>query len=429
MKFAHNASYTLLLGLMILVLASCRDKQKEVVTYTANVPVYTDIEGFRSSINAEPAKSLTETGKLYLWSDYIFINRPYEGVHIIDNSEPSAPRNIAFLPIPGNVDVAVKAGNLYADSYVDLLVFDLSDVNKPVLIKRLEEVYPTALPPTKNEYPIAQVDREQGVVTGWTVEVVTEEREPNAAPAGPLWENADVTFTSAEVNTAAASPSATAGTSGSMARMAIYNDHLYSVSEEHLQVFDITSPANPIEGKRIELRSSGVETIFPFNDHLLLGTTTGMLVYALPDPAHPGYISTMWHVRSCDPVVAEGDWAYVTLRGNGRCGTSPSSLDVIDISNMQSPRLQYSFTMEEPYGLGIDDGTLFVCDGNAGLKVYDATDPSAITNNMLAHFSNINTFDVIPHNNLLLMIGADGLYQYDYSDPTNLLLLSSIPTN
>ena len=46
---------------------------------------------------------------------------------------------------------------------------------------------------------------------------------------------------------------------------------------------------------------------------------------------------------------------------------------------------------------------------------------------MLAHFEEINTFDVIPVNEILIMIGTDGLYQYDYSDLNEISLLSKIP--
>ena len=45
---------------------------------------------------------------------------------------------------------------------------------------------------------------------------------------------------------------------------------------------------------------------------------------------------------------------------------------------------------------------------------------------MVAHYKDINATDVIPFNNLLMMIGEDGIFQYDYSDPKNIKLLSQI---
>jgi hypothetical protein len=126
-------------------------------------------------------------------------------------------------------------------------------------------------------------------------------------------------------------------------------------------------------------------------------------------------------------VVVEGDYAYVTLRAGNLCGDIKSQLDVIDISDIQNPLLVADYLMEEPYGLGIDDSLLFVCDGSAGLKIYNAVDPKTIDQHKLGQYDNIQAYDVIPLGNILVMIGTDGLYQYDYSDPRNIKLLSIIP--
>jgi hypothetical protein len=78
--------------------------------------------------------------------------------------------------------------------------------------------------------------------------------------------------------------------------------------------------------------------------------------------------------------------------------------------------------MTEPYGLGIKEEKLFICDGPDGLKVYDKSD----INNLyqLNHFADINTYDVIPLSSSLLMIGDKVLYQYEYLE-NEIRLLSS----
>ena len=81
--------------------------------------------------------------------------------------------------------------------------------------------------------------------------------------------------------------------------------------------------------------------------------------------------------------------------------------------------------MKHPKGLGIDTKTLFVCDD--GLKVYDATDPQKIMANLLAHYPGMNGYDVIPFNNVLMMIAEDGIYQYDYSQLPDINFLSKLP--
>ena len=68
----------------------------------------------------------------------------------------------------------------------------------------------------------------------------------------------------------------------------------------------------------------------------------------------------------------------------------------------------------------------FICDGDDGLKAFDATDINKIPENQLAHYKNINAVDVIPFNNVLMMIGEDGIFQYDYSDPKAIRMLSKI---
>jgi hypothetical protein len=102
-------------------------------------------------------------------------------------------------------------------------------------------------------------------------------------------------------------------------------------------------------------------------------------------------------------------------------------MEVIDLKNIMSPVLMKSYSMSEPYGLGIDNKTLFVCDGQAGLKIYDASDPLRIDQHMLKQYTNIKALDVIPFGNVLIMIAEDGIYQYNYTDLQNIKQLSKIP--
>ena len=128
-------------------------------------------------------------------------------------------------------------------------------------------------------------------------------------------------------------------------------------------------------------------------------------------------------------MVADG-YAYVTLRGGTTCGSTVNRLDVLELSdNYVDNTLVASYPLNGPYGLGIDDDILFICDGNAGLKVYDVTDKTQIDNHMIAVFPGINTYDVIPVNGYLFMIGDDGFYLYDYSDLQNIRKIGEIPVN
>ncbi|MCF6333751.1 MAG: hypothetical protein L3J11_10750 [Draconibacterium sp.] len=168
--------------------------------------------------------------------------------------------------------------------------------------------------------------------------------------------------------------------------------------------------------------------MFIYDGHMFFGTQSGMQIYSLKVATVPKYVGNFWHATSCDPVVISDGFAYITLRGGTRCGSNVNRLDVLKLSDdYVDNELLASYPLHGPYGLGIDDQTLFVCDGDAGLKVYDVEDKLHIDDHKIASFSNINTFDVIPFNDYLFMIGDDGFYQYDYSDLQNIHQISFIP--
>jgi hypothetical protein len=75
----------------------------------------------------------------------------------------------------------------------------------------------------------------------------------------------------------------------------------------------------------------------------------------------------------------------------------------------------------------LDGNTLFLCDGADGLKVFDKTDLSTISQHLISQFSGITAADVIPNNQVLLMTSAQGIYQYSYADLQNITQLSVIP--
>jgi len=198
------------------------------------------------------------------------------------------------------------------------------------------------------------------------------------------------------------------GKGGSMARFAIAGNRLYTVDNERINVFDIAQPAQPT-ALNSTLAGWGIETIFPYQGNLFLGTSNGMLVYSISDPNSVRFVSRIDHFTTCDPVVVEGNYAYLTLRTESWCGRNTNELQIINISDLENPMVETVYEMKKPYGLGIDGSELFICDD--GLKVYDA---SNIFDLKLKHHFDIDARDVIPYNGLLIVIGTDGLHQYSY---------------
>ncbi|KUG09357.1 LVIVD repeat-containing protein [Solirubrum puertoriconensis] len=210
------------------------------------------------------------------------------------------------------------------------------------------------------------------------------------------------------------------GQGGSMARFAIMGNTLYTVDDQSLRVFDLSSPTNAA-AVRVTNLGVGIETIFPKEPYLFIGTQQGMFIFDASNPQNPRQLSYFQHVVSCDPVVVQGRYAYLTLRQGRTCGGGVNQLQVVDLQNLQQPRLAQVYPMAKPYGLGADSTQLYVCDD--GLKVFDIRRSPTLTQR---EHHRIEAFDVIPNQDLLLVIGADGLYQYRRGSNT-LTQLSMLP--
>jgi hypothetical protein len=412
-----------LIGLSGIVLTSCEDKRLQ--SYMANVPVYLSYEDLRSSFEVSPGTVLEKPGKIYFYGSYMFINEYQKGIHVADLSDPASPELIAFIEVPGNVDMAIRNNMLYADSYVDLLVIDVSDPEQPVLSKRIEDLFEYIIPPYDWEYPLDEIDQDKGVITGYELKSITREVYNPPYPWPVFW-GYKLESSFADAGTGGANGN-TYGVGGSMARFITYGDYLYALeSSWKLKSINIAD----LENLKVESELSlwgNVETVFIADDYLYVGTSNGMHILDLLNPSYPNLLSTYQHITACDPVVVEGDRAYVTLRSGNLCGGTQDLLEVINIADKYDPKRLFSFSMTEPYGLGIDRGTLFVCEGENGLKIYDASYESSITSHMIAAFPGIHAYDVIPLEDFLFMIGEDGFYIYDYSDLNNITILGSLP--
>jgi len=426
MQMKRNLSFLSVSVIFLLLTQSCEDKKFH--TFMANVPEYLSYEDLRKSIEIEDPQSITQPGKIYFKDSYIFINEFMEGVHIIDISDPGSPVPLAYIPVPGNIDMAIKDETLYLDSYTDLVLIDISDPANPSELKRIEDILEYTLPPYDNEYPLAEIDEEEGVVIRWEVKEYTQEIGFNPYPWPVYWEYDMLSSSMSSAPRGGVGSVASAyGIGGSMARFLTYDDYLYLLqSSNMLKVINITSSdtAEVVYDKYV---GWGLETMFIYEDYMYLGATDGMYILNLQDPESPFTTSVYRHITSCDPVVVQGNYAYVTLRSGNICGGTADLLEVIDISDKSDPDMIASYGMDEPYGLGISGTTLFICQGENGLVVYDASNPYDIKDNELAEFTDIKATDVIPVNDILFTIGDTGFFIYDYSDLNNIELIASIP--
>ncbi len=407
----------LLLAAFPVTFSACvKDSCRQTRTYTWYEPVYRTKDEVRANIKSNASRVIKNAGKLYIRGNYIFLNDVDKGIHIIDNSNPANPQNVAFIDIPGNLDMAVKGNTLYADFYTDLVTLDITNPLQVQVKKITDGIFPY-------RYYGGGFNATGGnnmVIIDWVRRdtVVTE-----SCDNGGWWFNRGDVFMSA----ASGAPGASAGGSspigqgGSMARFAIMSDRLYTVGMFDLDVFNISNPIDPVQTANVSI-GWDIETIYPFQNKLFVGSMSGMYIYNVNNPDAPALAGQFSHVRTCDPVIADNNYAYVTLRSGTPCQGFTNELDIVQLNNFTNPTLLKVYGMKNPHGLSKDGDYLFICDD--GLKVYNA---SSVTNlQLLKQIKDLETFDVIAYNNRALVVAKDGLYQFDYSDINNIRQISKI---
>jgi hypothetical protein len=417
MKNSREIFKTIAVLFLCSFLNSCvKDNITRSYTYSYYLPVYKTTAEVRANIRSNTPQEVVDPGKIVLLGNYIFLNEVDKGIHIIDNHNPASPRNVAFIDIPGNMDLALKGNTLYADLYTDLVTLDISNPLNVVVKKYNEGVFPY------RSYGNGFYNDSSKVIVNWLKRdtTVTEKLNSGNATIFPQVFYMDVlTNFSSSTGKNSSSP---IGKGGSMARFAIVNNRIYTVSNSDLNVFDITNADNPVYKNKVNVGSWNVETIFPFKDKLFIGSQNGMFVYNISNVDNPSLAGQFSHVQSCDPVIADDEYAYVTLRSGSACQGFSNQLEILKLNNITDPQLLKVYPFTNPHGLSKDGNLLFICDGSDGLKIYDAADVNNLK--LIKQFSNIETYDVITYNHLAVVVAKDGLYQYDYGDVNNIHLIS-----
>lgn len=330
-------------------------------------------------VSVSSAQEISLPGKIWVEGEYLYVNIIDDGILIFNNSDPSSPQQESWIPIPNCRELAVVKGILYANHYDDLVSLDMAEFIKNgtcEVISRIEGVFPERINTEKDRLPICRPATHVGI----------------ASAKG-----------------------------GSMSRIAFDNmdnpNFLYVINEQEIQVYNVNN-----EGSMESVGSSipvedVVETIFVQDGNLFLGAQSGMYIYSLDDPRRPQFTGRYTHLTSCDPVVVQDNLAYVTVRDGNNCGQTVNQLHVVNIENLSSPSLVRSYEMTNPHGLAVADDKVFICDGMAGLRVFQTDSPDSLR--PISVDSDMGkAYDVIlnPENRHLVVVADNKVIQYNYSN-------------
>jgi hypothetical protein len=201
--------------------------------------------------------------------------------------------------------------------------------------------------------------------------------------------------------------SASDGQGGSLAIFALKDNYLYTVDYQNLNVFNIQNEVNPVKVNTVNV-GFNIETLFSFKQYLFIGSRNGMFIYDVSNPELPRKLAEAQHFTACDPVVANDNYAYVTLHSNTNCGGSLNELQTYDISDINNPKLLNVRTLSYPKGLSLFYDYLVVCDND--VKIFDVTDPSNSLYKTAIPVA--SSFDVIIRENHIFIITENALHQY-----------------
>ncbi len=411
--------------LLLISLGSCQDKCTETRTYLKYTPVKKALTEVRESFKAMPTQELQNPGKIYTFGSRLYIVDRGIGFHVVDNSNPSAPIFTEFIQLDGCLDVAMKGNTLYANQGPDIVAIAMD--GEPRIIGRGEDI-------------LSDQNNSDSVILRWESREVTEVVETDCDnqgnwrgnprsfanddfSGGVSFESSSTSSSVSDNNRVNSSGSSGSGVSGSMARFSIVAGQLYVVSDWSMTTFDLDNDFRQISQFNI---GNGVETIFGTQDYLYLGTNVGMLIYDRNNGNTPTYVSQLSHARGCDPVVVQGDIAFVTLRGNSRCGQAESGLYVVNLAEIRNPSLLSMHPMADPYGLGVRDDILMICDGNAGLRVFDKSNLDFIGDSEISSDASVKAYDVILQDDIAILSAEEGVYQYEYDNAGKLNKLSTL---
>lgn len=198
------------------------------------------------------------------------------------------------------------------------------------------------------------------------------------------------------------------GKAGSTARFAIVGEQLLTLDVNHLSGFKIHDESQVTPTHRLHVGWQ-METIFPVGNRLFLGSTNGMHIYEVNNQGQFQFLSLFEHSRSCDPVVVDGPYAWVTLRSGANCRDGQNQLMLIGVENLEDPKLLQTWDLTNPHGLAINQGRLYICDGASGLAVFDISQTPNVQ--QLDHYSEFQCQDIIAVDDRLILTGEAGVTQ------------------
>lgn len=150
----------------VLLWTNCTKTEQEFYDGPGKKPVYLPLSDLQDVRN-EPPTPIELTGTLFLRDTLLFIMEQRKGIHVFNIKDSLNTINLAFFKIPAITDFVITGNSLYADSWKDLVVIDISNLHQILVKDRIIDVInPVLYPPLYNGI-FECVDESKGAVVDW----------------------------------------------------------------------------------------------------------------------------------------------------------------------------------------------------------------------------------------------------------------------
>jgi hypothetical protein len=212
------------------------------------------------------------------------------------------------------------------------------------------------------------------------------------------------------------------GTISPTADFIVQNNHLITIESTFIKVYSLADPAKPLlEQTYSSTDDLELETLYAYKTNMLMiGTKTGTYFKDHSTAGKLDDVSFSKLFTSCDSFVTQGNYMYMTLRGDQDCSSTNNSQDknqllVYNIIQVDQPNLIKSIDIDKPYGLGTNVGgtKLFACY-EQGILEFDLTVPTAPV--LKGDYSQ-QCNDIIATEDPMVLTDEDGIRLVEYAGP------------
>ena len=162
----HKTIYPFILALTLTLFASCVKEDRDFYNGPGKKPVYISLSELLD-VRSEPPKPIELSGTIFLKDTLLFLLEQRQGIHVYNIKDSLNTVNLAFLKIPAATDFVISGHLLYADSWKDLVVIDISNLQQIREVDRIKDIInPTLYPPLYNGF-FECVDESKGAVISW----------------------------------------------------------------------------------------------------------------------------------------------------------------------------------------------------------------------------------------------------------------------